>query len=96
MNDANGNPFEGPAFVEDPWSIRFHNTATENMKSWAGIKPMSVLQYTSDTQELYNHTFVWMRGEPLTIFEEYLNDGHRGLQALLRKYMNAEQRRLMA
>ena len=95
-NDADGNPFKGPAFAEDLWSIYFRNTSPENVKSWAGKKPRMIPHYTGDTQELYNHTVGRLCGEPLTIFEEYLNNGHRGLRTLLRKCMNAEQWILMA
>ena len=57
---------------------------------------MSGPQYESDTQELYNHLVGHLKGEPLTLSERFLNDGHRAFCSLLRKYMNPSQCRLMA
>ena len=93
--DAAGNAIEGPLFDEDPWSIKFRNSAPEQVRSWAATKLMAGPQYYVDTQELYNHLMGRIKGEPLQLANAYLNDGHRAFRALLRKYMSPEQRRLM-
>ena len=94
--DGAGNPLEGAGFDEDPWTRKYRTSAPQNVKSWASNMDMSGPQYLADTQELYNHIVGRIKGEPLTVARSYLNDGHRALRALLRKYMNGEQRRLMA
>ena len=94
--DADGNPIEGASFEEDPWSRRYRDSAPGNVKSWATSKPMTGPQYSNDSQELYNHLVGLLKGEPMTIVEKYLNDGHRAYRALLRQYMNPSQCRMMA
>ena len=93
---ADGDPIEGAGFEEDPWSVKFRDSAPPNVKAWAENKPMSGPQYQCDTLELYNHLVGRLKGEPLTLSEKYLNDGHRAFRSLLRKYMNPDQCRLMA
>ena len=92
----NGDPLEGPTFEEDPWTIKFRSSAPLNVRNWAATMSMAGPQYHADTQELYNHFVGRLKGEPLTIARLYLNDGHRAIRAILCKYMDAEQRRLMA
>ena len=93
---SNGDPLEGPGFDEDPWTKRFRASAPRNVKDWAARMSMTGPQYHEDSQALYNHIVGRIKGEPLTIARIYLNNGRRVIRALLRKYMNAEQRRLMA
>ena len=81
---GDGNPIEGPGFEEDPWSRKFRVSAPANVKTWAQTKSMAGTQYQSDTQELYNHLVGRLKGEPLTLTERYLNDGHRAFRSLLR------------
>ena len=51
--DYERNITEGNSFDENPWLVRFRDTAPENVRNWAANKPMEGTQSDYDAQELY-------------------------------------------